>query len=124
NKSLYKRYEQVQAQEKYRNQHRNQRKERQSHHVTGKHICVKTDGERKDAGKVAHHFNQKHERRQRPHGADELLDIAMALNSQPMIVVIDKGQKSTTQRDGRVGGGRFKSGNQSQQVTQQYEVAD
>src|ERR1044071_3031855 len=105
NKSLYQRYEQVQAQKSHRNQNRDERKERQSHHVTGKHIGVKTDGERKNASKVAHHFNQKHQWRQRPHRADELLDVAMALNAQPVKMIVDKSQKSATQRDGGTGRG-------------------
>src|SRR5690349_18808270 len=121
-KSLYQRYEQVQTKKDDRKQDRHQRKERQRDHVTGKHIGVKTDGERKNAGKVAHHFNQKHQWRQRPHRADELLDVAMALNAQPVKMIVDKSQKSATQRDGRAGRGRFKSWNQSEQIAQQDEI--
>src|SRR6185312_15145335 len=85
--------------------------------------CVKTDGERKNAGKVADYFNRQYEPRKRPHRSQELLNVTMAMNAQPMIVVVDKSQKRTAQRDGWVGRGRLKSRNQSEQIAQQDEVA-
>src|SRR3984893_7820034 len=72
---------------------RHQREERQRHQVAGKHICVKTYGEREDARKVRDDLDRQHQPGKPPDRSEEVLQVAnRALLAKAVVLVVQERQ--------------------------------
>src|SRR5438874_9182531 len=112
----------VQADKEHWHADRNQGKKNQDHHVTGKHVSVKPDGQRHDSCQVANWFYHQHQCTQRnsyvhrngavrrPQKMFEVSDTRMA---ETMRVVIDESAERASQRHNRNSSRRFETRNNS-----------
>jgi len=66
-----------------------QGEEDQRHHLAGKHVGIKTNGEREDAGEMRDDLNGKHHPGNPPDGAQELLDVPETVLADSVVVVIN-----------------------------------
>jgi hypothetical protein len=109
----------VQSQKRDRHADRDQGKENQRNHVTGKHVGVKTDGQRQDPGEMAYQFYRNHQRRERRHRAGKVLQVADSRMFEPLRLIIEKGAERASERNHRNSGRGFEAGNDADEIAQQ-----
>src|SRR5215469_13873417 len=72
---------------------------------------------------MADDLDDEHQPGHCPNRSKELLDITCAMLPDSIKVIVDKGCNSATKRHAWVGGRRFKSRNQSEQIAKQNKVS-
>src|SRR5580692_10524210 len=96
----------VQAEEDDWNSQRHHGEEDQGQQVAGKHVRVKTDGERHDAGEVRDDLDGKEQRSDPPDGPGKVLDVSPeTLGADAVPVVVEEGQQGDAEGHDGVGGG-------------------
>src|SRR5947209_9836554 len=119
NIGLQETHKQVQADKNDGDDEFSQRNKSQVNLFAGKHIGVKTNGERKRPGEVADDFDRQHQWRQQDHRPQELFDIAATIRTKPGRVIEEERYHCQAKGNVRIHGGGFKTRYQPEQIHEQ-----